>query len=331
MRFIFITLIVFQITTDLCGQDIRFSQYYQAPIYLNPAFTGAAGAARVGFNFRQQGTQEASYRTTSAFGDYYFPDLYLSLGVLFVQDVDEYSGFKSTTIALPLSYDFSINKNIVIKPGLQASYSRQGLDLSNFLFADQINANGDITQGSAEPIALVDQIQFADVAAGVMAFGQNWWFGYAMHNLLNNNISFVSGSDQPLEVRYSLHGGYDIPLEKRRSRNRPRKSFMPTFNFISQGAFNQLDVGGLLYVDPLVLGLMYRGVPNPLYEGDYTALSGVIGIKKFGLNMGYSYDWPLNASTKTGGIHEISMSFSYDLANPNATPRSLKRLKCPLF
>ncbi|MEQ9303379.1 MAG: type IX secretion system membrane protein PorP/SprF, partial [Marinoscillum sp.] len=124
------TLIILLICVWQVGaQDIRFTQYYQAPVYLNPAFTGASGVARVGTNYRKQGTRdESEYVTISAYADYYFKDFYASAGLLFISDRDEYSGYSIQSVAVPLSYDFSITKAITVKPALQASYTQQGID-----------------------------------------------------------------------------------------------------------------------------------------------------------------------------------------------------------
>ncbi|MEQ8473126.1 MAG: PorP/SprF family type IX secretion system membrane protein [Marinoscillum sp.] len=326
------TLIILLICAlQIEAQDIRFTQYYQAPIYLNPAFTGASGVARLGTNYRKQGTRdESEFITISAYADYYFKDFYASAGLLFISDKDDYSGYNIQTVALPLSYDFSINKNITIKPALQASYTQQGIDFGRFLFSDQLDANGNVTGGTSEPLAVKDQISYFDVSAGIISFGENWWFGYSMHNLLQNNVSFVQGGTAELPIRYSVHGGVTVWLAKPTRSNRMKKTIMPTFNYVAQGGFSQLDAGAIVQLEPLLFGAIYRGIPNPLTEGEYSAVSWVVGVSKFDLSLGYSYDMPIDSQTNPGGIHEISLTFLFDPSDPNATPRSSKRLKCPL-
>ncbi len=314
------------------AQDVRFSQFYNAPIHLNPSFTGATGAARIGTNIRKQGnTNESSYSTFSAYGDFYIKDFSLSSGLMFLSEEDDYSGFTLKTIALPVSYNFSVNKNVTIKPALQGSYTTQGIDFSRFLFSDQLDPDGNISGGTSEPLTLNNNINYFDVSGGILAFGENWWFGYAMHNLLQNNVSFI-GSDATLATRYSMHGGITIDLAGpggRRSR-KSEKTIMPTFNYISQGGFSQLDAGLIGRYDPLVFGFLYRGIPNPLSEGEYSAASFIFGLTKLDVSFNYSFDMPLNDRINQGGIHEISIIFLFDLSDPGATPRSAKRLKCPL-
>ncbi|MEJ0030308.1 MAG: type IX secretion system membrane protein PorP/SprF [Bacteroidota bacterium] len=36
------------------AQDAQFSQFYAAPLYLNPAFAGSTNQGRVGMNYRNQ-------------------------------------------------------------------------------------------------------------------------------------------------------------------------------------------------------------------------------------------------------------------------------------
>lgn len=313
------------------GQDTRFSQYYQAPIYLNPAFTGATGQARVGANFRQQGTgSQFSYTTVAAYGDYYFKDYYASIGLLFISEKDEYSGFSKNVVALPFSYDFSINDHITIKPALQVSYTRQAIDFGSFLFSDQINNDGTISGGSGEPLAVSNQLDYFDLAGGVLVFSEDWWIGYSMHNLLENNISYIEGNTTTLPMRFSVHGGIKIDLDGPYRITKIDKTLMPTFNFVAQGPYNQLDGGLIASIQPVLFGAMYRGVPNPFYKGDYSAISWIVGLDMHDFNVGYSYDMPLGNSVNPGGTHEISLSFLFDTSNPNATPRSMKRLECPL-
>ena len=53
------------------GQDPQYSQFYAAPLYLNPAFAGSAMAPRVNFNHRNQWPSlSANFCYFIAFGRY---------------------------------------------------------------------------------------------------------------------------------------------------------------------------------------------------------------------------------------------------------------------
>ena len=51
---LFLSWIVLLFFLPSMSQDLGFSQYYNAPIFLNPAFTGTSEFTRVGLNYRMQ-------------------------------------------------------------------------------------------------------------------------------------------------------------------------------------------------------------------------------------------------------------------------------------
>ena len=68
-----IILMIFGICAGLNAQDVQFSQFYAAPLYLNPAFAGSAELARAGINYRNQWpSYPTNFVTYSGFFDYYF-------------------------------------------------------------------------------------------------------------------------------------------------------------------------------------------------------------------------------------------------------------------
>src|SRR5687768_13145294 len=73
LRYIGIALAIFAGAGDAAAQGIHFSQYYNAPILLNPANTALMPEAdyRVGFNYRKQWASiPVPYKTTSAYADF---------------------------------------------------------------------------------------------------------------------------------------------------------------------------------------------------------------------------------------------------------------------
>ncbi|MGB5929648.1 MAG: type IX secretion system membrane protein PorP/SprF, partial [Cyclobacteriaceae bacterium] len=74
-KIVFLLLLIVGILPESIAQDPQFSQYYAAPLYLNPAFTGASGQGRAGLNYRNQWPSiDANFTTYSAYADYYFDD-----------------------------------------------------------------------------------------------------------------------------------------------------------------------------------------------------------------------------------------------------------------
>jgi hypothetical protein len=54
MKKILLIVLSLMIGADIFAQDPQFSQYYQAPLYMNPGFTGITPQQRVAINHRIQ-------------------------------------------------------------------------------------------------------------------------------------------------------------------------------------------------------------------------------------------------------------------------------------
>ncbi len=83
------TLFIFLVFLKLnaFSQDPEFSQYYAAPLYLNPAFTGTTNDHRFIANYRNQWPSVAQGYTTTAFSyDFNMADLNSGFGFLATQD-----------------------------------------------------------------------------------------------------------------------------------------------------------------------------------------------------------------------------------------------------
>src|SRR5215213_2031645 len=75
------------------AQDPQFSQFYAAPLYLNPAFAGSTNQARAGINYRNQWPAiDANFTTMSAFFDYFIEDKKSGVGVLITRDQEGLAG-----------------------------------------------------------------------------------------------------------------------------------------------------------------------------------------------------------------------------------------------
>ena len=95
------------------AQDPQFSQFYAAPLYLNPAFAGSTGQARVGANYRNQWPAiDANFNTISAFADFYIEDKNSGVGVIISKDREGLLGLQSIRIGFQYSYDLRITKGL---------------------------------------------------------------------------------------------------------------------------------------------------------------------------------------------------------------------------
>src|ERR1041384_7867655 len=135
---------------SVTAQDPQFSQFYAAPLYLNPAFAGATGQARIGANYRNQWPAiDANFTTISAFGDFYNETKNLGLGGIITRDQEGVLGIQSTMIGLMASYDLRIVNNLSFRPGFQMSLYNRSINFDKLLFGDQFDpSTGQLIPGS---------------------------------------------------------------------------------------------------------------------------------------------------------------------------------------
>src|SRR3954471_14488121 len=93
------TVFILVTTQTVTAQDPQFSQFYAAPLYLNPAFAGSTGQARAGLNYRNQCPAiDANFTTMSAFFDYYIEDKKSGVGMIMTRDVEGLAGLRSLSL-----------------------------------------------------------------------------------------------------------------------------------------------------------------------------------------------------------------------------------------
>src|SRR6266481_262099 len=110
-------LLILLVCGTVTAQDPQFSQFYAAPLYLDPAFAGATGQARVGANYRNQWPAiDANFNTISAFGDFYNESKNVGFGAIITKDREGLLGLQSTSIGLMASYDLKITGAHITQP-----------------------------------------------------------------------------------------------------------------------------------------------------------------------------------------------------------------------
>ncbi len=160
----------------------------------------------------------------------------------------------------------------------------------------------------------------------------------AAHHIREPNQSFVDG-ESPLPRKVSVHGGYRFPLRagtygKGETSRGAERSISPTFNYRSQGNFDQLDLGLYFTVEPIIFGLWYRGIPVKSAEGGGSNTESLIfmtGLRKDRLTMGYSFDYTLSElGIGSGGAHEISIVYTFKASSKRKPSRYVRELRCPV-
>lgn len=152
MKKLVLTLFIFFTTAFCFAQDPKFSQYFAAPMALNPAFTGFFdGEYRLAINTRQQwGNLGDPYNTYSISGDIKliqdenFTNSVFSIGLSGLFDESFNKALKSQYISASASYYQYLDVHHRFKFGLapQISYVSRFLDYNKLTFASQYTGGG---------------------------------------------------------------------------------------------------------------------------------------------------------------------------------------------
>ncbi len=323
---------------NLQAQDPQFSQYYAAPMYINPGLVGINQRGRAGINYRNQWPSiDATFETYSFFADYNFEDYNSSAGIIINTDREGLVGLQSTSIGLQYAYQVRLNQKWTFRPGVEVAYYWRDLNFDRLTFGDQFDETGQVRPVSQETFNTGLSARFFDMSFGGILFNPVAWLGYSVHHVLEPNQS-IAGGDAPLPRKYSLHGGYkihfsDVSRKAKLSTKGKERSFTPSFNYRQQGDFKQLDLGVYFTLEPILLGIWYRGVPLESLRGiaNNESIIGMIGVNKNDLTIGYSFDYTISdLGIGSGGAHEISISYAFSLANPRKPARDVRELRCPV-
>ncbi|MCK5704183.1 MAG: PorP/SprF family type IX secretion system membrane protein, partial [Cyclobacteriaceae bacterium] len=194
----FIFLILLGLAMKVKAQDPQFSQFYAAPLYLNPAFAGSSELARVGINYRNQWpSYPTNFVTYSGYFDYYFDDYNSGVGLLLMSDVEGLAGLKTHSVALQYAYQLRITDGLIFRPGLEGSYVMQNIDKGNLIFGDQIDFNGQFKDVTDDNIINADfRNNYFDFGAGGLLYSDKFWIGFSASHLLTPLNSLIEGNSE---------------------------------------------------------------------------------------------------------------------------------------
>lgn len=327
------------------AQDPQFSQFYAAPLYLNPAMAGSTGQARAGINYRNQWPAiDANFTTMSAYFDYFIEDKNSAVGMIITRDKEGLAGLRSISLGLQYAYELKINENLGFRPGVQVSLYNRDVNFDKLTFGDQFNpATGQfLDQPTAETFNTNFSKTFVDVSFGGVLFTRKAWLGVSAWHLTEPNQSIIDESS-PLPRKFSFHGGFKFYLKPGAVGSgiytrKSERSIAPAIQYRHQGDFDQMDVGMYFTAEPLVIGAWYRGIPfknlDKFVNNESIVL--LIGFTQLGakdaINIGYSFDYTISKlGSGSGGAHEFSLVYTWPMRNPRKPPKDKLMIPCPDF
>jgi type IX secretion system PorP/SprF family membrane protein len=224
------------------AQDPEFSQYYAAPLYLNPAFCGTSVDHRFNINYRNQWPNITNaFHTYAASYDYNLDQLNSGLGVLLMVDEAGSANLKSTQVNFQYSYKVHLSEKWILSSGLNFGLGFRSLDYNKLIFYDELDF---LQSGGAPPDKRsdTDRVSYFDFGGGMLAYSRKFWIGFSVAHLNRPNRSLVN-EEAEIPIKTSIHGGVRIPLYHGLFKKDRVAAIAPSFVYKQQGAFDQLDIG----------------------------------------------------------------------------------------
>ena len=329
-------VILLSITTVALAQDPEFSQYYAAPLYLNPAFTGTTNDHRFIANYRNQWPNIAKgYVTTALSYDYNMYHANSGVGILITNDQAGTAGMKSSQFNFLYSYRVVVANKWVIASGLSFGYAFRSVDYNKLIFGDQLQFDSKAQVPSDDPALFnLGMSSYFDFNSGILAYNKTFWIGFSASHLNQPNRSLLN-QEAILPIKTSIHGGIRIPLSRSPLKHNQEAILSPSFVYKHQGRFDQLDIGAYFLYEPIVVGLWYRGIPIQQEVKDYLSQDAVVIILGFQLpkmEVMYSYDFTVSKlGSISGGTHEIAIKYKLEIVRGAKSKKREKLIPCPTF
>lgn len=302
-RQLLLSLVFATIFTESDAQDALFTQFYYAPVYLNPGLTGCGkNNLRLSAITKMQWFNlYKPYKYIAAAADYSLYDDY-QRNIVNTALLINHSGkgyLNNTNISGILGRSFGTNNgdcsNWFFSAAIQAGVNLANVNTKEFIFIDQLDQNGitsDPTQ--VDLFKTFTNKNYFDMSSGFVFTWNDFMIGGAAHHLNEPNISFNGKpEDGKLPRKYTGHLSwmYDNGTVK----------FKPTLIAQFQGPSSALIAGALIDFNefPIEFGCWYR---NNASLSNNNAFS-----------IGFSWKWG-EAKTVTSMNKEYSnkLGLSYD-------------------
>jgi len=301
------------LASKVVAQDPVFSQFYNAPIQLNPGLVGLSEQGRVSIAYRNQwsGWPQA-YTTYAASYDQYIPQLNSGFGGQLLSDVAGGGIIKTNKVTGVYSYHLQFNKQLQVRVGIEAGLIQTNVDWDRLVFLDQVVpgiVNG-TPGGTVIPSQETPPLGFAntvlDMGMGAVLYSDRFYVGASLKHVNSPNNRFLADSESSysgLPSRLTVHGGLEIDLDG--YNNKGFGSFIaPSILYTRQAGLSQLNAGALYNRENVFGGLWLR---HDLSNID--ALIASVGLRTDWLKLSYSFDLTLSKAfvSRTTGSHEVGI------------------------
>jgi type IX secretion system PorP/SprF family membrane protein len=330
MKKIFLIIIIFLgqfgMIRESRGQDPNYSQWLNAPLYYNPAYTGLNTGIRARLSARDQWPNllqdYKTYYFSADFGDRNLPGAG-GIGLLVNKDNEGTSFIKDLSVGLTLSVRVPFSSYVISQVGIKGAFVQKWLVWNNLVFSDQLNPKygnvyttlvtpPDDNQRMFPDFGIGGLVQFVNEEGNISGTA-----GVSVDHIFQPDESFMSTAKSPLPRKYVGHLDFVISLGSGPSSSQnPLRGFgdalrlNPGIIYQNQHGLSSIQIGINTLKYNCYLGGYFKA--SSIY-GPTTSLMLLAGYRymiagDISLKFMYSYDVQLSKNLQgTGGAHEISL------------------------
>ncbi len=305
-RSILLCFILFHCLKVSYGQSVHFSQFFNSPLYLNPANTGNCHEHyRVMNNTRSQAYTLTDPYTTISLGfdhHFFFREEKFSGGVYVLHDYSGVGNLTTDEIMFSAAYHREIKQHN-FHAGFQFGYAMKTFSLNNLTFPEQF----DMQTGYFNPALPNSEAQigertaYPDINAGLIWDAEIQSYrtslGVAFFHLNKPDLTFY---EQQLKSKnkFVLHGGVEKDIAE-------KVLISPKFLFMNQAKANQLVFGSEVkyffnrepnHIEQFSAGIFLRDGFNRITDSFILYAGGRVRH----VSVGLSYDINISDISKKG-------------------------------
>jgi len=307
------------------AQDHLYSQFFNSPLYLNPALTGQFKAdLRMNLIYRNQWTAvpgTLSYVSGSV--DMNIPRFGGGIGLLFTRSSEGTAYLDKTNLSGLYSYSIG-SEDFVLSFGLQAGFTQRKIDYSKLIFDDQLDPTIGVIPGStsaATSLPFNNKFYF-DTGIGTNLVIGEFNIGLALQHINQPNESFT-GLPAKLPMRINTNISYRLNLDPFENMDDDDKSYViPSIVYYRQDQFQSYSIGMQYKRRGVNVGLSYRSGAQTGPSAVVLSLIFDLFINREGgekLRFGFSHDAAVQGLTygNTAGSTEGSIGYETTLPSSN--------------
>ena len=340
-----VLVVMMWMSVRLPAQDPQFAQYYNNPLYLNPAMAGLDQDIYFGLNYRSQWksldlpyeiVQLSAVHPILERGSQFKHRGGVGLSI-YRETAGESQNFKTMAATFTAAYNLYLKNDAsqMISVGLQAGVINKRIDFNNLRWGSQYNPfigfDANVTpsldlqnESKTFPVVHAGAIYYFDPGRKKFRSNLSGYVGVAVSNINQPDESVITddNTESPLPRLYKAHAGVNIALS-------PNFSVAPNLLYMRQSNAQQINAGTYFtyQVNSRVRAHGPRVQLGAWYRFDDAIIISFGAVSK---NLGVALSYDFNNSTLrgfTGGRGALEASISYRISKG----KGLRRFSTPLL